>query len=227
MATRLNISRSGGAPTRAAMVLLALLSGAANAADDVREQAMAHFKEGQKHFNLGEFDAALRDFREAYRLKDDPALLFNIGQSQFKLGDLAGALHSYRAYLRSSKEAPNRPEVERRISEIEKRIGRAGDGPSPMPPAAPPAAWPAAGSSEQAGTPPQLAAPSAPATPPPAPMVAAPAPPEPPPSGAIYTRWWFWTVVGVLVVGSAATAVAVASGGTKVPSTPLGGQRAF
>jgi hypothetical protein len=39
----------------------------------------------------------------------------------------------------------------------------------------------------------------------------------PPASGEahpVYTRWWFWTIVGVVAAGAVITAVAVSSGGS-------------
>ncbi|HVZ75559.1 MAG TPA: hypothetical protein VHJ20_24465, partial [Polyangia bacterium] len=30
----------------------------------------------------------------------------------------------------------------------------------------------------------------------------------------VYTKWWFWTAVGVVVVGGVVTAVALSSGGS-------------
>ena len=35
------------------------------------------------------------------------------------------------------------------------------------------------------------------------------------------TRWWFWTIVGVVVVGGVVTAVALSSGSDK-PACPTG-----
>jgi Tfp pilus assembly protein PilF len=87
-----------------------------------REQTKQHFRAGLKHYNLGEFDEALREFKEAYRQGDDPAMLYNIGQCQRKLGDLRSALHSYRSYLRMGKDVANRAEVEGRIQDIEAQL---------------------------------------------------------------------------------------------------------
>jgi len=87
-----------------------------------REQTKQHFHAGLKHYNLGEFADALGEFKEAYRLGDDPAMLYNIGQCQRKLGDLRSALHSYRSYLRMGKDVHNRAEVEGRIQDIEAQL---------------------------------------------------------------------------------------------------------
>ena len=50
-------------------------------------------------------------------------------------------------------------------------------------------------------------------------LVAQPAPQQPASSGPVYTKWWFWTLIGVVVVGGVVTAVALGSGTSK-PSCP-------
>ena len=54
-------------------------------------------------------------------------------------------------------------------------------------------------------------------------LVAQPAPPQPESSGPVYTKWWFWTIVGAVVVGGVVTAVAL-SGGTTKPACPAGAE---
>ena len=52
-------------------------------------------------------------------------------------------------------------------------------------------------------------------------LVAQPAQPQPASSGPVYTKWWFWTIVGAVVVGGVVTAVALSSGTSK-PDCPAG-----
>ncbi len=52
-------------------------------------------------------------------------------------------------------------------------------------------------------------------------LVAQPSQPQPASSGPVYTKWWFWTIVGVVVVGGIVTAVALSSGTSKPPCTAL------
>src|SRR6185369_956145 len=40
-------------------------------------------------------------------------------------------------------------------------------------------------------------------------------------SGPVYSKWWFWTIVGAVVVGGVVTAVALTSGTSK-PDCPAG-----
>ena len=89
--------------------------------DDVAgEQARLHYVEGRERFARGEDEAAIAEFRIAYAVRPDPALLFDIGQCQRRLGQRAAALASYRAYLQSENDAGRRAEVLRLIETIER-----------------------------------------------------------------------------------------------------------
>ena len=50
----------------------------------------------------------------------------------------------------------------------------------------------------------------------PAAIVSSP-PPSPAEEHPIYTRWWFWTGVGVVVVGAVVAGIALSSGGSAGP----------
>jgi hypothetical protein len=50
-------------------------------------------------------------------------------------------------------------------------------------------------------------------------LVAQPAQPQSESSGPVYTKWWFWTIIGAVVVGGVVTAVALSSGTSK-PACP-------
>jgi len=49
----------------------------------------------------------------------DPAYLFNIAQCHRKMGHDKEAADFYKSYLRAAPNAPNRPDVEKRIEEME------------------------------------------------------------------------------------------------------------
>src|SRR5690349_20982987 len=68
-------------------------------ASAIRE-ARAHFEIGLRHYNLGEFDRAIVEFKLAYRRSEAPGLLFNIAQAHRARGDARSALHFYAAFLR-------------------------------------------------------------------------------------------------------------------------------
>jgi hypothetical protein len=95
---------------------------AATAPPETVVQAREHYQKGLTHFDLKEYADALIEFKNAYRLVQDPPLLFNIAQCHRRLGQNAEALDFYRNYLRRAPHSANRAEVERRIREIEREL---------------------------------------------------------------------------------------------------------
>jgi tetratricopeptide (TPR) repeat protein len=184
------------------LIMAALLAARASAqTDDSSTNARRHFEDGSKAFNLGEFARAIKEYRAAYNLKPDPVLLYNIAQSYRLAGELTQALFFYRSYLANVPSAPNRREVQDRISTLETQIAQQkavttqppnttvapGTTPAPGPgltPAPPgrtvdltPRPSPAAGTTQPASA-------RAQKTP-------------------VYKKWWLWTVVGVVAAGAA------------------------
>jgi tetratricopeptide (TPR) repeat protein len=196
----------------AVVVLLASAAGEARAADrgskeeqERKAQARVRYNQGAKHYNLGEFADALREFKEAYRLVEDPIFLYNMGQCHWKLKDYESALHAYRGYLRQAGEPPKAAEVRARISDLEARIARnepqhsttpppiadATDGPHPsVGPEAPPAAL----------VEPAVAVQAAPTQ-----------------SAPVYKRWWFWSAIGAAVLAGVAIGLAARDPGRQAP----------
>jgi tetratricopeptide (TPR) repeat protein len=170
-----------------------------------RAEARRHFESGLAHFNLREYRQAVDDFQAAYRLRPDPVFLYNLAQSFRLANDPEQALYFYRAYLRTSEDAPNRHEVEERIAVLEKLM---------------------ADKQKMATPPDQTLAPTnkpvSPPSPPPAAAAASSSVPSPVEDRGlartpVYKKWWLWTVVGVVVVG---TAVGVGLGiGLEKPAT--------
>jgi len=107
--------------TRASLALALAFSVAARGADD-RESAREHFRKGQTHYALGEFEDAANEFKEAYRLRSEPAILFNIAQAMRLLGSLKQALFYYQQYLAKKPDAPNRTEVEGLMSGVRGKL---------------------------------------------------------------------------------------------------------
>lgn len=77
------------------------------------------FKRAEVHFSLGEFEAALELYKEAYKSKPLPGFLFNIGQCHRNLKLHDKALFFYRQYLLRLPTAGNRKEVEKLIEMCE------------------------------------------------------------------------------------------------------------
>lgn len=94
--------------------VLILLVGTARA-DDVAA-ARDHYRAATKAYEVGQYDEAIREFASAYKLKDDPTILFNLGQAHRLAGHKMEALRAYRNYLNRVPNAPNREEVQRQIA---------------------------------------------------------------------------------------------------------------
>ncbi|HEX8954546.1 MAG TPA: hypothetical protein VF945_21975 [Polyangia bacterium] len=108
---------------KAAVVALALVVcaptvRAAGDADKLQE-AKDHYDRGMAHYELGEFGAAVEEFKAAYARSQAPGLLFNLAQASRLNKDYEQALHFYRTYLRVRPDAANRDDVEKRIGELE------------------------------------------------------------------------------------------------------------
>src|SRR5436190_20755952 len=105
--------------------------GPARAADDgaAARAARAKYGMGMKHYNVGRYREALKEFEAGYYLKPDPAFLFNLGQCHRQLGDHEDAARQYRAYLRAWPAAPNRADVEQFIREADAAIAKKGGKP--------------------------------------------------------------------------------------------------
>ena len=189
------------------VTVMQVASPVVRAASDDNETARRLYESATRHFDLTEYEAALNDFKEGYRHKDDPVFLYNIAQCYRLMNKNDEALKFYRSYLRRAPGAPNRDEVERRIATLQESIAAA-DRARQTPP--------------QTTLPPSNIKPSADAPPTAsttAPTTTTPAVEPPPPSSStatstsvtasapprhtpVYKKWWLWTIVGVVAVGA-------------------------
>ena len=108
-----------------------------------RENAKAIFQDGERNFQLGKFDVAIEAYERAFNLDPQPAFIFNIAlahRRQYeidgKLEHLLRARELYRNYLKLDPDSPNRPGVEKLITELGARIDQARAGRVEPPPAA-------------------------------------------------------------------------------------------
>ncbi len=88
--------------------------------DDDRARAKEIFLNGQTLFKEGRYEDASIAFQEAYRLSEEPALLYNLAACAERLGKFDAAidhLNRYRVYA----TADERVELERRIVNLERR----------------------------------------------------------------------------------------------------------
>ena len=157
--------------------------------DPVEQQARTLFADGQKAYDVGEFERALTLYSEAYKLKPLPGFLFNIGQCHRQLGNFERAGFFYGRFIdNSNTEAPNvelarelMADVLRRQAEKDTAEKRAAQ--------------------EKA----ERRAADAPVAPPLTPVEVSTLPPPPPPvlEEPVTKKAWFWVVIGGAVVAAA------------------------
>jgi tetratricopeptide (TPR) repeat protein len=175
-----------------ALFAVALAARVAAADDAATRNAKRHFERGQKLYASTKFREALDEYQQAFDARPLPDFLFNIGQCYRNLGDYDSAIFSYKKYLDAAPDAPNRAQVEQLIVDLQARKDQ-----------------------EDAR---RLAPPPPPApAPPPAATVTAP-----PPGHPIYTRWWFWTGIGVVAAGAGVATYELTRPGSGPPSSTLG-----
>ncbi|HXI59766.1 MAG TPA: tetratricopeptide repeat protein [Polyangia bacterium] len=143
--------------------LTVLGSGRAHAED--AQHARELFQEGNTYFDVGQFDKAIDAWQRGYKEKSDPGFLYNIAQAYRLSGDPAKAIFFYRGFLRNSPKAPNRVEIEAKISALQKQLTEQEHAKAPAvgPTTSPPPAFV-----------------PAPIAPPPPPAMTAPPPAQPP-----------------------------------------------
>lgn len=115
----MNLSR-----TLRALPLVALVSlcGTAHAADD--KEAGKHFTHGVSLYNEADYRAALAEFRKAYEIAPNSAVLYNIGQTYFQLRNYAAALSNFERYkTEAGPSAGHYQEAEKAIETLKTRVG--------------------------------------------------------------------------------------------------------
>jgi len=105
-----------------ALVVILVVVSTVGADEDPTARARQLFDSGRRHFELSEYDAALEDFKEGYRLKDDPVFLYNIGLCHRLLGRKVEALRFFKNFLNRKPDAPNREDLEHKIAALDEEI---------------------------------------------------------------------------------------------------------
>lgn len=103
------------------------LTPAAALADEAT--ARKAYDEGERAYNLGQFDKAIELFTKAYEQWPEPAFLFNLAQTYRQMGDCRQAAFFYKRFLSLKENDTKKPlkpelrtEVEKRIAELEKCV---------------------------------------------------------------------------------------------------------
>jgi len=186
-----------GAPLVRGIVVAATLAAAvagpgaspASAQRDRRDsEARNLFEAGRLAMEDGRFEDALDYFQRAYELSGRPALLYNVATVAERLGRDEVALDALERYLAERPEADDRRAIERRIELLRERLASA-------PATAPTPAETAAAGAASDGQSDPLGLSAEPAS-----------TRDQGGDDRLVTKWWFWTVVGAVVVGGAVTA---------------------
>jgi len=118
--------------TLALILFLAPLAAAASenaplsAIDAVSLDAKARFKQGVNLYKQERWREALKEFKEAYRIKPAGYMLYNIALCHDRLGETAQALKNYQLFLREEPEAKERAGVQTAIAKLEKKLSDLG-----------------------------------------------------------------------------------------------------
>ncbi len=173
------------------------VSGAAHA--DSTSEARTHYQNGNAAFALGDFKQAAAEYELAYRLRQDPALLFNAAQAQRLGGNREKALIMYKNFVRLYPDNPNATEAQAQIEKLKTAIDA-----DEKAKTSPPTSTVESGDKSLTG--------SAPA---PEPAAAAPAAASPSAERGpaakrpLYKRWWLWTGVAVVVAAAVVIPTAI------------------
>jgi hypothetical protein len=176
-------------------------------------------------FAADRYQEALDIFVKLYAEKLHPNYLRNIGRCYQNMGEPDKAISSFREYLRKAKSvsADERKEVDGYIKEMED-LKHQREAAAVAPPPAPPVQPLPPAVTTPADSPVVTPLPSASATPAATTSLALTAPPPSNPpahdeSSPVYTKWWFWTIIGAVIVGG--VGVAAATGAfTKTKDAP-------
>jgi tetratricopeptide (TPR) repeat protein len=87
-----------------------------------KQRALQLFKESEAAYEQGRFNDAITLLRDAYALKKEPVLLYNLGRALEGVGDLEGAIKAYEDFLVADPKAPDRGALEQRIATMRRQL---------------------------------------------------------------------------------------------------------
>ena len=101
-----------------------LASTTARADDASNRQASKHFQRGVALYGEADYRAALVEFKRAYTVAPNPAVLYNVGETQYQLQDYAAALTTFEHFLAEASSGDgHRAEVEGDVEILRARVG--------------------------------------------------------------------------------------------------------
>jgi hypothetical protein len=96
----------------------------AQEAETPTRDAAKHFQRGVALYSEADYHAALVEFKRAYGLAPNAAVLYNVGETEYQLQDYAAALTTFRRYLlESGPTESHRAEVESSVEVLRSRVG--------------------------------------------------------------------------------------------------------
>jgi len=81
--------------------------------------ARKHYDRATAAFGLGKYAEAATEYEAAFRLRPDPALLYNCAQSYRLAGNRPRAIELYRNYARLYGDAPNAEDARKHLANLE------------------------------------------------------------------------------------------------------------
>lgn len=147
-------------------------------------EARAEFEIGSTAFREGRFEYALERFKRAHTLTSRPGLLYNIGLTLERLQRPEEAIEALEGYLSATPDSPNRANVEARVTAMRETVAERHALEEEL------SAARAAQAANQENS-----------------ALTAGDPQEREPQAK--SKWWLWTLIGIVVVG-AGVGVAVA-----------------
>jgi tetratricopeptide (TPR) repeat protein len=202
------------------LILLVAWSSAARADKDVRQL----FTDANAAFAVGEFNNAAELYQQAYKLKQDPALLYDAAQAYRLAGNSERALVLYKNYLMFHPHQKNADEVRAQIEKLKEALAAQEQAKT-----APPISTVAPNGGSESAEPPrpaetsaQTSAPTQEAAPAPAVAVVSTTPADR--KTPVYKKWWLWTAVGAVVVAAVVVGVVVGTSSSSPWNTapPIG-----
>ncbi|MEK6606726.1 MAG: tetratricopeptide repeat protein [Myxococcota bacterium] len=176
------------------LILALVFAGRPLYAEPVDAQAKASFASGSALYEEGKYSEALVFFAKAFEVSGNAEILFNIALCHRNLGDYDKAIGYYTRYLELRPDASDRADVEKKIENLRVLQPKKSEPePAPSPPS------------------PNLAAP--PQTQPESAPLADTSGAQESQNESVLGKWWFWTAIGVVVIGAAAGIAVASSGG--------------
>lgn len=91
--------------------------------DALTKAARARFQEGVEAFDKGNFEAARASFKQAYALKQHPAVLLNLAQSSLKSGHYLESAKLFQQYL-NDPQGDKKADAQHGLTDSRAKLGR-------------------------------------------------------------------------------------------------------